>query len=56
MVERSQRDRKRRCLKMFYLPLVGVLLETRGHMAQYFQLKKIERQIKHKERKVPMEI
>lgn len=35
---------------------MGVLLETMGKIAQYFQLEKFERKIKHKERKVPMEI
>lgn len=35
---------------------MGVLFETMGKIAPYFQLKKIERKIKHKERNVPMEI
>lgn len=35
---------------------MGVLFETMGKIAPYFQLKKIERKIKHKEGNVPMEI
>lgn len=35
---------------------MGVFLETVGKIAHYFQLKKIEKKVKQKERKVPMEI